>query len=107
MPNPKQALLHILRNLNKDGVFFLSVDVGGQPTPDEPSPFTMESLITLLKSEFEILPQSDNNPSFNEWRDYSVRVLARKKHQPTFVLSKDKILEAYEASIINEEQFDL
>jgi ubiquinone/menaquinone biosynthesis C-methylase UbiE len=44
MPDPKNGLAQIWRILKKDGAFFLSVDIGGSPTPDEPSPFTRESL---------------------------------------------------------------
>ena len=40
MPDPKIARAQIWRILKNAGVLFLSVDIGGAPTPDEPSPFT-------------------------------------------------------------------
>lgn len=104
MPEPKEALLQISRILKKEGLFYLSVDIGGQPTPDEPSPFTMESLITLLESEFEILSVKDNFPPFNEWRDYSVRITSHKNQRHGLFLNKDIILKAYEEAISKQVQ---
>lgn len=107
MPDPKEALKQIWRVLKDNGVFYLSVDVGGTPTPDEPSPFTMESLYALLQEDFKILSLSGNHTPFNQDKDYSIWVLASKKQRCTLALSKDKILQAYEASINQERQSDL
>ena len=96
MPDPKIALAQIYRILKKDGAFFLSVDVGGRPTPDEPSPFTTESLLALLQDQFEILFQSDHLKPHSEHRDYSVRILARKRYRAPLPLNKEAILKAYE-----------
>ena len=39
----------VLRILRTDGRLFLSVDIGGEPTPDEPSPFTEPAPPTLAQ----------------------------------------------------------
>jgi len=104
MPDPKTALAQIWRILRKDGVFFLSVDVGGSPTPDEPSPFTTESLLALLQDQSEVLSQSDHLKPHNEHRDHSVRILARKRCRAAPRLNKEAILKAYETLIDYDRQ---
>ena len=99
MPDPKEGLNQIWRILKKSRMFFLSVDIGGAPTPDEPSPFTRESLLSLLHGSFEILSETDGECPHSEGRDSSVRILARKKDQATPLLDKEQVLEAYEAHI--------
>jgi len=47
MPRPEEALQQIHRLLKPDGVFFLSVDIGGLPTPDEPTVFSVVSVLSL------------------------------------------------------------
>jgi ubiquinone/menaquinone biosynthesis C-methylase UbiE len=61
MPHPKEALKQIWRVLNNNGIFYLSVDIGGAPTPDEPSPLTTEILCNLLHDGFKILSQSEDH----------------------------------------------
>ena len=99
MPDPREGLRQIRRILKNNQMFFLSVDIGGVPTPDEPSPFTRESLLSLLQDHFEIVSERDGQPPHDEWRDCSVRILAQKKVHVTPVLSKEVILEAYETHI--------
>jgi ubiquinone/menaquinone biosynthesis C-methylase UbiE len=48
MPNPEVALREMWRILHDDGALFASVDLGGAPTPDEPTVFSVESLRDLL-----------------------------------------------------------
>jgi SAM-dependent methyltransferase len=99
MPNPKQGLDQIWRILNPSGIFFLSVDIGGAPTPDEPSPFTRESLSLLLEQQFDTFVVRDRQAPHNEWRDASVTILARKKGYAPCRLRKEEILQAYESEI--------
>ena len=77
-------------------MLFLSVDIAGAPTPDEPSPFTRESLSSLLQDHFEIVSEREGQPPHDEGRDCSIRILAQKKVRATPVLSEKQILEAYE-----------
>lgn len=99
MPDPAAGLAQVWRILRTDGRLFLSVDIGGEPTPDEPSPFTAASLSTLLDERFEVLAQSSGLPGHNAGRESSVRIAARKRPLPVPSLDKDAILRAYQASI--------
>jgi SAM-dependent methyltransferase len=99
MPNPAVALKEIWRILNNDGSLFVSVDIGGAPTPDEPTVFSEESLCGLLDENFEVTTFADNYPPHSVGRNCSLRVLARKKHQVSHPLDKKKILRAYEAHL--------
>jgi hypothetical protein len=50
------------RILNNKEHYFLSVDLGGEPTPDEPTVFSVESLeALLLQEQFEIMILSATN----------------------------------------------
>jgi hypothetical protein len=82
MPDPKTGLARIWEILKGDGAFFLSVDVGGLPPPDEPSPFTKGSLAALLGDQFEVLSQTDGHQAHGNDRDCSVRILAQRKIEP-------------------------
>lgn len=93
--HPEQVLTEIARILKEHGHFFLDVDIGGSPTPDEPSVFSVESLAALLRDRFEILNETDNNPPHSGSRDFSVRILARKKYYPNPFINKEKVLQSY------------
>jgi SAM-dependent methyltransferase len=95
----KQGLQQIWRILKSDGLLFLSVDVGGEPTPDEPTVFSVENLSVLLEEQFETLKFTTGHPAHDEWRDCSVRALARKKPGKTLLPDKKAILQAYETLI--------
>jgi SAM-dependent methyltransferase len=99
MLDSDEALRQIWRILRRDGRFFLSVDIGGPSTPDEPRVFSEDGLSTLLAEQFEILKFTTGHPPHDEWRDCSVRLLARKSPGPTVSLDKEDILRAYKASI--------
>lgn len=99
MHDPTAGLAEMRRILKADGRLFLWVDIGGRPTPDEPSPFTRESLMHALEDEFEVLWVGDGYKSHSADREYSVRVLARRKQGPRRKLDKQQILRAYEASL--------
>lgn len=99
MLDSEEGLRQISRILKKDGALYLSVDIGGEPTPDEPRVFSIESLSSLLGEQFEILKLTEGYLPHDEWRICSVRVLARKTGRPASFLDKDSILRAYESSI--------
>jgi SAM-dependent methyltransferase len=99
MPNPRVALQEMWRILNHDGSLFVSVDIGGAPTPDEPTVFSVESLSDLLAESFEVIKFVDTYPSHSVGRVCSVRLVARKKRQTVHSLNKEEILRAYEARL--------
>jgi SAM-dependent methyltransferase len=99
MPAPARVLQQIWRILKPAGGVFLSVDIGGVSTPDEPTVFSADSLAALLRAQFEIVKQIDNKPAHSGWRPGSVRILARKKPHAGVRLDKEKILRAYMARL--------
>lgn len=99
MPSPGVALKEMWRILNPDGRLFVSVDTGGEPTPDEPSVFSVESLYALLREHFETAILTDKEAPHSEGRLCSVRAVARKKDQASDSLDKEEILRAYEARL--------
>jgi hypothetical protein len=99
MPNPEVALREMWRILHDDGALFVSVDLGGAPTPDEPTVFSVESLRDLLAETFEVTKLVDSYPAHSVGRICSVRLIARKKPQPRQSLDKETILRAYEARL--------
>ena len=54
MPDPGVVLDEIWRILRPDGALFVSVDIEGVPTPDEPTVFSVTSLREALQVRFEI-----------------------------------------------------
>jgi SAM-dependent methyltransferase len=99
MPSPEAAVKEIWRILNNDGALFVSVDLGGEPTPDEPTVFSVESLRSLLADQFEVAILADNDAPHSEARICSVRLLARKRPRVNLPLNKEGILRAYEARL--------
>jgi SAM-dependent methyltransferase len=99
MPDPETALKEFWRILKKDGSLFVSVDIGGEPTPDEPTVFSVESLRLLLGRYFEVTMLNDNETPHSEGRVCSVRVSAQKKARESVGLDKGAILRAYEARL--------
>ena len=99
MPDPRQGLQQVWRLLRQDGVFFVSVDIGGVPTPDEPIVFSIDSLRDLFQEQFDIVAFDTENPPHSQGRLCSVRVLADKRQQPMPALDKSQILQAYEARL--------
>jgi ubiquinone/menaquinone biosynthesis C-methylase UbiE len=96
MVDPAVTVRELARILKKDGALFVSVDIGGAPTPDEPTVFCTESLSNVLNERFEIAKLIDSYPPHSKGRTFSVRLVARKKPLPTPALDKDQILRAYE-----------
>ena len=99
MPNPEIALAEIRRILTSDGVLFASVDIGGAPTPDEPTVFSVESLGALIGDQFDVLTLDDDYPPHSVGRVCSTRIVARKKPGPVQALDKEAILRAYESQL--------
>jgi SAM-dependent methyltransferase len=99
MMEPQVGLEEISRILKEDGLLFLSVDLGGEPTPDEPTVFSLESLAALLKEQFGVLKQTDDHVSHSRGRTGSVRVLARKKPRAGVGLDREDVLRAYMARL--------
>ena len=96
MPDPAVAVKEIWRVLNQDGALFISVDIGGEPTPDEPTVFSVESLRALLQEHFDVVSLADHRAPHSAGRLYSVRAVARKKSRARQGLNKHEILRAYE-----------
>jgi SAM-dependent methyltransferase len=99
MPDPEAAVKEFSRILKRDGSLFVSVDIGGEPTPDEPTVFSVESLRQLLDRYFEVTMLNDNETPHSEGRVCSVRVSAQKKARESVGLDKGAILRAYEARL--------
>jgi 2-polyprenyl-3-methyl-5-hydroxy-6-metoxy-1,4-benzoquinol methylase len=96
MQEPAETLRHMWRILKADGRLFLSVDIGGVPTPDEPTVFSLESLLKLLRQgRFEVVHHTRDEEPHSGWRPCSVRILAQKKPHTVVTLDKDEILQAY------------
>jgi SAM-dependent methyltransferase len=103
MPKPEIGLGEIRRILKSDGVLFASVDIGGEPTPDEPTVFSVESLGALISDQFDVLTLDDDYPPHSEGRVCSTRIVARKKPGPVQALDKEAILRAYESQLDNSD----
>jgi len=100
MHNPAGALKEMGRILNKQGALFLSVDLGGEPTPDEPTVFSSDSLeALLLQEQFEIINTVRDEEPHSGWRHSSMRIIARKKPQNALILDKEEILRRYTARL--------
>jgi SAM-dependent methyltransferase len=104
MPDPAKGLQQICRTLKRDGTLFVSVDIGGLPTPDEPTVFTVENLCALLHHQFEIVEQTDDNPPHSPGRVCSMRLLARKRRCASPSLDQEQILQAYMARVKQGEE---
>lgn len=102
MPHPEVALKEMSRLLSNDGALFISVDIGGVPTPDEPTVFSAENLRELLQQNFEVVRLGDSYPPHSVGRLCSLRVVARPKPRASQAVDKAKILRAYEASLDQE-----
>ena len=99
MPDPRAALGEVWRILRDDGAVFASVDTGGEPTPDEPTVFSVDSLRALLAERFDIVTMTDNHAPHSGGRLGSLRVVARKKPSTSQSLDKEQILRVYEARL--------
>jgi SAM-dependent methyltransferase len=96
MPNPEVALAEIARILKEKGVFFASVDIGGAPTPDEPTVFSVDTLRDAFSERFNILTFADGYPPHSSGRVCSTRIVAQKKPGRSDKLDRRAVLQAYE-----------
>lgn len=101
MRDPGVTLDEVSRILKNDGVLFISVDIGGAPTPDEPTVFSVDSLRDALQDRFEVIALDDHYPPHSKGRICSVRLVARRRLRASESLdiNKDAILRAYEARV--------
>src|SRR5262245_44146423 len=99
MPNPRAALKEMSRILSDDGALFVSVDIGGDPTPDEPTVFSVDSLGALLRERFEVVSLTDGRRPHSASRAANLRVVARKIPDTDRSLDKELVLRAYEARL--------
>lgn len=99
MPDPGAALGEIWRILTRGGTVFISVDVGGTPTPDEPTVFSADSLSALLRERFDVSKLTEGHPPHSVGRLSSLRVVAEKTAQARRHLDKESLLRAYEARL--------
>ena len=99
MRDPGLAVPEMSGILRNDGALFISVDIGGAPTPDEPSVFPVESLGDLFPQHFEVVTHAEGYPPHSGGRLGSVRVVAKSKRRASNLLDKAKILQAYEARL--------
>jgi SAM-dependent methyltransferase len=100
MLNPGAALHEIARILKTDSLCYLDVDMGGSPTPDEPTVFTLDSLNALVEQSFEIVWRSDTGRPNSASRKGNSRLLLRKKKSSAReTIDKGSVLRAYEESI--------
>jgi SAM-dependent methyltransferase len=99
MLDPKKGLAEIWRVIKEDGLFYLSVDLGGVATPDEPSPFDKHSLVSVLQGLFTTLSVSEGHAPHDQDRQQSIRLLLKRIGTPRSGLNKDQILSAYMAFI--------
>jgi SAM-dependent methyltransferase len=97
MPDPGVALAEIWRILRPEGALFVSVDIGGEPTPDEPTVFSVATLRQTLQGLFDITALDDHYPPHSRFRTCSVRLLARRRPGAVSRLDKEAILRTYEA----------
>ena len=88
-------LEQIRRVLKTDGLFYLSVDIGGSPTPDEPTVFSIDSLSAVLSQTFEVLAMTVDHPPHSVGRLSSACVRARKRSVASVRIDKEAILAAY------------
>jgi SAM-dependent methyltransferase len=99
MPDPRVGLHEMWRILADDGAVFISVDIGGEPTPDEPTVFSIESLRALVRERFEVATFTDGHRPHSAGRAGNVRLLARKIPDASRPLDKAQVLQAYEARL--------
>jgi SAM-dependent methyltransferase len=94
MHRPDVALEEMWRIVADDGRLFFSVDIGGDPTPDEPTVFSEESLREAVSVRFDIERVAQDRPHSAN-RELSVRMAATRKPDPRRTLDKRALLEAY------------
>jgi SAM-dependent methyltransferase len=103
VPAPATMLDQIRRILRPGGVVYVSVDIGGSPTPDEPTVFTIDGVTKLVGASFAIVSHTDHHHPHSKGRVCAVRILARKTGGPGSPLDKAAVLSAYLAQLGSEQ----
>lgn len=101
MEDPPTGLHEMWRILKPSGYLFLSVDLGGEPTPDEPNPFAPGQVEEISAELFEIHARSDGHKPHAGWRDSNSRFLLRRLGDKAPSLDRAQLISAYERSIGN------
>lgn len=96
---PSRGLEGMWRILKPGGYLFLSVDLGGEPTPDEPNPFAEGQLERMIEGRFKIERRSDGHKPHAGWRDSNSRFLLRRIGSKGPSLDKEAVIAAYERSL--------
>ena len=97
--DPAAGLDEMWRILKKGGIFFLSVDLGGEPTPDEPNPFSPGQVEAMIPGRFEIAARSEGHRPHAGWRESNSRFLLRRVGSKEPSLDKAAVIAAYERSL--------
>ena len=98
VPQPPLVAAEIARILRPDGLLFLGVDIGGDPTPDEPSVFHSEDEVRAVLGEHFAIDRIDRvDRPYSVNRDFSLRVVGRPKRVAQEVLDKDAVFADYTA----------
>ena len=99
LPDPGRALAEIARITAPDGLVYISVDLGGEPTPDEPTVFSRESVDELLAAHLEVVKTEEEPSPHSMHRDAKVEVLGRPLPKPPSGVDRDAVLQAYERRV--------
>lgn len=99
MTDPRAGLEQMRRILKHDGVLHLSVDLGGQPTPDEPVVFTSQKLFDLVDEFFEIRNTVADLMPHSHDRDSRTVIVAQPEPFTRDVAQGAEVLAAYEPRI--------
>lgn len=98
VPHPPAAVAEIARIVRPDGLLFLGVDVGGEPTPDEPSAFSSEQEpIGIVEERFDLVRVDKVDKPYSVNRDFSIRLVGRPKPKPPETLDKEAVFADYTA----------
>jgi SAM-dependent methyltransferase len=102
MIEPAAGLEQMQRILKHDGLLHLSVDLGGQPTPDEPVVFTSQALLDLVDQYFEARNVVSDLMPHSHDRDSRMVVVAQPRPLTRVAPQRADVLAAYEARIREE-----
>ena len=92
------ALREISRILKPNGKFFLSVDIGGEPTPDEPTVFSEDSILARVNEYFHLESPIEKSVPHSRHRPLRMQFVARNRKAISATrLDKEAILRAYRA----------
>lgn len=95
--DPSLALQEMARVVADDGFVVVSVDIGGEPTPDEPSVFaTEEDVRATIAAHLAVVRIDDMGPPHSHLRDKRVLVVAKRLAPAQPRLDKDAVRTAYE-----------